>query len=438
MRVFVVGVLVVVVGVLVSIALHEVGHLVPAKRFGVKVTKYMVGFGPTLWSRTRGETEYGLKAIPLGGYIRMIGMYPPARPDPSGRGRAPGFFAAMAEDARSLSAEEVRPGDERRTFYALSVPKKLVVMLGGPTMNLLIAVVLMAVVLSGFGAWTLTTTLGYVAECVPAEVDAECAPGDPAGPSAQAGLQEGDHVVSWGGVAVEEWADLSSAIRAGGTEPVEVVVLRDGEELTTTVAPVLALRPVVQDGAVVTDADGEPVLAEVPFAGLGPRSERVPQPLSSVPPTVANAVGQTVAVVATLPQQVIGSWQAAVNGGERETGVVGIVGVGRFAGEIASADVADYGLGDRFADLLAVIAGLNIALFVFNLVPLPPLDGGHVAGALWEGLRRTAARLRHRPDPGPADVAKAMPLAYAVVLLLVGMTLALTYADIVRPITLGG
>jgi membrane-associated protease RseP (regulator of RpoE activity) len=135
---------------------------------------------------------------------------------------------------------------------------------------------------------------------------------------------------------------------------------------------------------------------------------------------------------------VIDAWQAAVDGEDRTADVVGIVGIGRFAGEIASADVPDYGLWDRFADLLGVLAGLNVALFVFNLIPLPPLDGGHVAGAVWEGLRRRVARLRHRPDPGPVDVARAMPLAYAVVLLLVGMTLVLTYADIVRPITLGG
>src|SRR5690606_12935391 len=136
---FVVGVLVLVVGLIVSIALHEVGHLVPAKRFGVRVSQYMVGFGPTMWSWRRGETEYGVKAVPLGGFVRMTGMYPPARAGAPARRRADGR-ATIVEEARQYSLSEVEPGQEHRTFYALSVPKKLVVMLGGPVMNLVIAV----------------------------------------------------------------------------------------------------------------------------------------------------------------------------------------------------------------------------------------------------------------------------------------------------------
>ncbi len=437
----VVGVLVVLLGVILSIALHEVGHLVPAKKFGVKVTRYMVGFGPTVWSTRRGETEYGAKAIPLGGYVRMIGMYPPARATAgSATGKREGFFASLAEDARAVSAEEVGPGDEPRTFYALSVPKKLVVMIGGPFMNLLIAVVLMTVVLVGFGLPTYTSTLSYVAECVTPvdEAGRECTASDPVGPGQAAGLQPGDTILSWNGEAVAAWSEVSDAIRASGAEPVEVVVLRDGEELTTTVTPVLTDRPVIEDGAVVTDENGDPVLAQVPFAGLGPAYERVPQPVTAVPVVIGDAVAQTVNAVVTLPQQVAGAWQAATTDTERENGVMSLVGIGRFAGEITSVDAEVYTTADRFADLLGLIASLNIALFVFNLIPLPPLDGGHVAGALWEGLRRQVARLRGRPDPGPVDVARAIPLAYAVIVLLVGMSLVLMYADIVKPITLGG
>ena len=141
---FIIGILVMVIGLGLSIALHEIGHLVPAKRFGIRVPQYMVGFGPTLWSRRRGETEYGVKWIPLGGYIRMIGMYPPPHGAPEGTvgSGTTGRFATLAEAARSQAWEEVQPGDEGRLFYRLPVRRKVVIMLGGPLMNLVISFVL--------------------------------------------------------------------------------------------------------------------------------------------------------------------------------------------------------------------------------------------------------------------------------------------------------
>ena len=165
---FIVGVVVLVVGLAVSIALHEIGHLVPAKRFGVRVGQYMVGFGPTLWSRRRGETEYGVKAIPLGGYISMAGMYPPspaARAADGGTvsGRAGGgFFATMVQDARAANDETLDGADDDRVFYRLPVYKRVIIMLGGPLMNLVFAVVLMTLVLSGIGVQTVTNTVASV------------------------------------------------------------------------------------------------------------------------------------------------------------------------------------------------------------------------------------------------------------------------------------
>jgi RIP metalloprotease RseP len=161
---YAVGVLVMLVGVLVSIALHEVGHMVPAKRFGVRVSQYMVGFGPTLWSRRRGETEYGLKAIPLGGYVRLVGMYPPA--EAVGNPPVRGWVGRLVQDARDSSAQEIHPGEDHRAFYRLSTPRKLVVMLGGPVANLVIATVLLTVVLVGIGLPGATTTVASVSDCV--------------------------------------------------------------------------------------------------------------------------------------------------------------------------------------------------------------------------------------------------------------------------------
>jgi len=152
-----------------SIALHEVGHLLPAKKFGVKVTEYMIGFGPSVWSRVKGETRYGLKAVPLGGYIRMIGMLPPAT-DGTSRSMSTGRFAAMVNDARKQSVDEIQPGEEARAFYRLPVRKRVVIMMGGPTMNLILAFILFAIVLVGIGIPQATMQVSDVSasRCPPA------------------------------------------------------------------------------------------------------------------------------------------------------------------------------------------------------------------------------------------------------------------------------
>lgn len=434
---FLAGVLVLVVGLLVSVGVHELGHLVPAKLFGVRVPQYMVGFGPTLFSRTVGETEYGVKAVPLGGYCRLVGMYPPARG--AERTRADGAPTLVAQ-ARAEALAEIRPGEEHRAFYRLSVPKKLVVMASGVGANLVLAAVLLAVMVTAIGTPVLTSTLGSVQECVPADpAAAECTPDDPPSAAAAAGLAAGDEVVRWGGVAVADWAELQDAIAAGGTDPVEVEVLRDGERRTVEVTPALVERPVPDaDGEARTDADGEVVTEPRPFVGVGPAVEMQRQSLTVVPGLVWQAAGATVEVVLRLPVLVVDLAGSLLGFGERPTDVMSLIGAGRVAGEIASVEGQGYGLAERVGDMLGLLASLNLALFAFNLIPLPPMDGGQVAGALYEGARRTVARLRGRPDPGPADVARMLPLTYVMVALLIGAAVVLAIADIVAPVSLTG
>lgn len=438
MLLYVVGVLVMVVGLAVSIALHELGHFVPAKLFGVKVSQFMIGFGPTLFSRRRGETEFGFKAIPLGGYISMAGMFPPASPGGKARNASTGFFQTLVQDARTASADTITEGDERRTFYLLPIWKRVVIMLGGPFMNLVIAIVLYAVVLSGFGVAQQSTTIGSVSECVlPATSERqECESGDPEAPGAAAGLQPGDTLLSIDGEPVSSWAGATASIRESPDEPLDVVVLRDGSEVELSATPSLTERFAVDEtGAVVNDANGDPQTQDVGFLGIGAAIEVVQQPVTAVLPAVGDNIARVAQLIINLPQRLVDVANAAFGPGERDpNGPISVVGVGRVAGEIASINTIP--IADRVSALVGIIASLNVALMVFNLIPLLPLDGGHVAGALFEGIRRFFARVFRRKDPGPVDTAKLIPLTLTVVVVLGAMSALLIYADIVKPISL--
>ena len=441
---YIAGVLFVVVGVGLSIALHEIGHLVPAKRFGVKVTQYMVGFGPTLWSRRRGETEYGLKAIPLGGYIRMIGMFPPKPGDAPGRLRASstGRFSQLMDQARQESMEEVGPADRDRVFYRLSVPRKVTVMLGGPLMNFAIAAVLLGGISTLYGIATVTPMVAKVATCVPLTAPSvqvpqpECKPGDPKSPASVAGLQEKDRIVSINGTAVTTWDEVTPLIRNAKGTTMAMVVERGGQQIALQ-APIASLNRAsyVDTDKVKVDATGAIVTEPVGYLGATPTVENIKGTIAGAPAFVGNQFVQTASVVVHVPQKMVGIFQAAFGSGERDrNGPISVVGVGRVGGEIASADLGADGTAAKFVTLISLVASLNMALFVFNLIPLLPLDGGHVAGALWEGLKRRGAKLLGKADPGHVDVAKALPVAYTMAVILIGMSALLIYADIVKPV----
>jgi membrane-associated protease RseP (regulator of RpoE activity) len=424
------GAVIFFVGLMVSIALHELGHLSFAKLFGVRTTQYMVGFGPTMWSFHRGETEYGVKWIPFGGYIRMIGMLPPRKEDAPGHVRrlTTGPFQGLIDSARGAALEEVRPTDGNRVFYAKPWWQKVLIMVGGPAMNLLLAAIVFAVVLMGFGTFEAKTTVSAVSACVlPANVQQDCNnPQARKAPAAQAGVRAGDKFVSYGGTKVASGAQLRDLIRSSAGKTVPVVVERDGRQLGLT------LHPIANKVA----SDDDPAkLQTVGFLGVGFEQARAPQGPGAVWDQMTMMTTRTVGALAHLPEKMVGVAKAAFGAERDPNGPVGIVGVSRIGGEIASAPAPTT---DKIAEFLGLLASFNFAVGMFNLVPLLPLDGGHIAGGLWEGVKRGFAWLARRPDPGHVDVAKALPLAYGMAAVLVVMGVLLAYADLVNPIKLGG
>ncbi|EYT59551.1 MULTISPECIES: M50 family metallopeptidase [Microbacterium] len=429
------GILFMLIGLGLSIGLHEVGHLVPAKLFGVRVGQYMIGFGPRLWSRRIGETEYGFKLLPLGGFISMSGMYPASKSS----GPASGVFRSLIQDARSANDETIAEGAEDRVFYRLPVWKRVVVMLGGPAMNLVLATVIFTVLLSGIGLQQGTTTIASVTECVvPAGSTAtECTPDDPASPAAEAGIKPGDVIVSVDGQPVSTFAEATTIVQAAPGETLDMVVRRDGAEKSLRLTPIAAERTITDaSGQPVLDDAGKPVVKEVGYVGMGAQMGYVQQPLTAGPEMAADSTARVASMIVTLPVRLWDVGVSLVTGGERDpNGPLSVVGVGRLAGEAAATDAP---ILNRFAFLLGLLGSLNIALFVFNLIPLLPLDGGHIVVALWDGIKRAWAKLFRRPPPAPVDATKLVPLTVVVAVLLIAMGALLLVADLFNPVNLLG
>ncbi|MFI6449573.1 M50 family metallopeptidase [Kitasatospora sp. NPDC050543] len=425
----VVGILVFVVGLLFSIAWHELGHLSTAKLFRIRVPQYMVGFGPTLWSRRRGETEYGIKAIPFGGYIRMIGMFPPGE-DGRITKRSSSPWRTMIEDAREASYEELQDGDEHRLFYTRRPWKRVIVMFAGPFMNLILAFVLFLTVMMGFGVMMTTPTVSTVSKCVVAagQPTDSCPGGAKPSPAAAAGLQPGDKILSFNGDRIATYDQLQADIRRSAGLSVPVVVQRGEQQLTLT--PTIAVNQVQK-----YDGNGAPLkgqTVEAGFLGFSPASGVVRLGFGQSLDRMYDNAETGVKSLLALPGKIPGLWNSVVSGAPREAdSPIGMVGAARVSGEVFALDIPGT---QRVAFFVNLLAGINLSLFLFNMLPLLPLDGGHIAGALWEAVRRRAAALFKRPDPGPFDVARLMPFAYVVASIFIGFTLLVLVADLVNPV----
>ncbi|MHC9297217.1 M50 family metallopeptidase [Mycobacterium sp. LTG2003] len=402
---FVIGIALFALAILVSVALHECGHMWVARATGMKVRRYFVGFGPTLWSTRRpnrlGETEYGIKAIPLGGFCDIAGM---------------------------TSVEELKPEDRPYAMYRQKVWKRVAVLFAGPAMNFIIGLVLIYGIAVIWGLPNInqpTTAIVGETGCVAPQISidkmGECTG---AGPAAQAGIQAGDEIVKVGDTEVSDFSEMAAAIRKlDGPVPVELK--RDGQTITTVVDVTQTQR--------FTSADSkEP--ATVGAIGVSAVPIQPPaqyNPITAVPATfaftgdLAVELGKSLAKIPTK----IGALVEAIGGGERDKETpISVVGASIIGGETVEA-----GLWVAFWFFLAQ---LNFVLGAVNLVPLLPFDGGHIAVATYEKIRNMIRAARGKVAAGPVNYLKLMPATYVVLVVVVGYMLLTVTADLVNPLSI--
>jgi membrane-associated protease RseP (regulator of RpoE activity) len=396
------GVIIFVVALLFSVMLHETGHFVTAKAFGMKATRYFVGFGPTIWSTWRGETEYGIKALPLGGFVKIIGMH---------------------------SLDDVEdPADEPRAFRQQPAWQRIIVLCAGSFMHIVLAFLLFFGLALGVGiANQNTTELGTISACVYPNVTAldngaACTAKDQTSPAKLAGLRVGDQVIAFDGKRYSSWTQLGDAIRAAPVgSAATITVRRAGQTLTlhTTLASVSG-----RSGAYLGIAPG------VVFQTASP-ARAVTYAGSLFGQVVVGSIQAAAALPGAVHDLFNKNKRADTVGGQ----VTSIYGAAAATGdEVASNQGWQY----KVSFVLLLIASLNIFVGIFNMLPLLPLDGGHVAIVIWERIRAAFARLRGRPDPGLVDISKVLPVCFSIFVLVMFLGLILVAADIVNPLKIAG
>ncbi|HVX70554.1 MAG TPA: site-2 protease family protein [Mycobacteriales bacterium] len=392
---YAIGVIVFSVGILLSIMLHEYGHFSTARHYGMKASRFFVGFGPTLWSTRRGETEYGVKALPFGGFVKIDGM---------------------------TALEAVDPADEARAFYKQPAGRRLVVLCAGSFTHFVMAIVLVFGILAVTGKDQLdaspTTTIDQVEKCVPLKVtETACSTTDPKAP-AFGKLHAGDKVVAVNKTPITTYGELSRALEAQPGQLLVLTVLRDDHPLNVPLVTAAVKR-------------GDKLVGKI---GIAPRIEGNPVSVTGAFGRTFTTLGSLIAssgkALGDLPHQV----EDIFSGKPRDNqGAASIVDVARVSGQITSSGL---GTGDVVAALLMILAEVNLAVGLLNMLPLLPFDGGHVAIIGFEESRSRLYRLFGRRDPGRVDIMKILPVTYAVFAVIVGLSLVLLYAGITNPISI--
>ena len=390
------GVLAFVVALLTSVMIHEAGHYLTAKKFGMKVTEFFLGFGQKIWSTQRGETEFGLKAIPAGGYCKIVGMSP---------------------------REELSPADADRAFIKGTITQRLIVLGAGSFLHFVIGFVLLISLFAGVGITSVTNQVQKVSECVPQSATEVCSSTSTPSPAKNAGVLAGDKLVKINGETFKEWSDAVAVIRANAGKQLDIVVDRNGDQIPLLITP--ATRMV--DGKAIGVLGVINEIGTVRFNPIVATQKSV----TFGSDILANSITSLIQLPSKIPDLLAQTFGARERDPE---GLVGVVGVARVSGETAS--TGKLTTNEKIATFILIVASLNIFVGMFNLLPLLPLDGGHMAVAIADGIRNFWAKRRGLPKPAPIDVERLTPITMIVFVLMAGLSIVLLAADIFNPIRL--
>ena len=392
----IIGILAFAVALLVSVMIHEAGHYLTAKKFGMKVTEFFVGFGKKIWSVTKGETEFGLKAIPAGGYCKIVGMTP---------------------------REELSPADADRAFIKASVPQRLIVLGAGSFLHFVIGFVLLIVLFASVGITSLTNQVERVSECIPQTANEVCSAKSVPSPAKNAGIIAGDKIVKVNGLSYQEWSEVVEVIRSSAGKQLDITIDRNGSLINILVTP--ASREL--DGKEIGVLG---VVNQVGTITYGPLTA-----IAKGGSFTIDILQNSVTALISLPNKIPDLVNQTFGNQERDPeGLVGVVGVARVSGETAETKALT--TREKIATFILIIASLNIFVGMFNLLPLLPLDGGHMAVAIADGVRNSRAKAKGLAKPAPFDVERLTPITMVVFVVMASLSLLLLTADILNPIRL--
>ena len=391
-----IGILAFVVALLVSVMIHEAGHYLTAKKFGMKVTEFFLGFGQKIWSTQRGETEFGVKAIPAGGYCRIVGM---------------------------SSREVLSPADADRAFIKATITQRLIVLGAGSFLHFVIGFLLLITLFGAVGVTSVTNQVEKISDCVPQIATEVCSATSTPSPAKTAGLLPGDKIVKIDGESFDLWSDAVAVIRASAGREINLVIDRSGDQVQVQVTP--ATRMV--DGKAVGVLGVINEIGTIRFSPIAATARAT----SFTGEILQNSVTSLIALPTKIPDLLAQTFGTTERDPE---GLVGVVGVARVSGETASTEKLS--LNEKIATFILIVASLNIFVGMFNLLPLLPLDGGHMAVAIADGIRNFIAKRRGLAKPAPIDVERLTPITMVVFVLMASLSILLLAADIFNPIRL--